>query len=149
MRGDRTVEQVQRIDEYEGFRIGDRVLVTTDQFKDPEGTGGVVNAFEGDADLRYVRVRYDEEVDGLDTFPYLPGELERRTFRVGDRVKVSVDAETSDGGPVYFGEEVVGTVTTGVNGEGDIHVRTDYGLGQLVDPRYASLLVEGSAEVTA
>ncbi|WP_327292481.1 hypothetical protein [Streptomyces sp. NBC_01198] len=135
------------ITEHEGFKVGDTVIVTTKEFEDPEGTTGKVTSFHQDRGDTFIFVT--KGAPPYDNFPYMAGELERRTFRVGDRVKVAAEAETAHGDEVYFGGEIVGEVIEEVNEDGDIGVRADYGLDQVVGPQYLMLLAEDPAEVAA
>lgn len=55
---------------------------------------------------------------------------------VGDRVIVEEDAESASGGAVYFGGEITGAVTAGINDDGDIQVTSTGGILQYVAPHF-------------
>lgn len=57
-------------------------------------------------------------------------------LKVGDRVTVAEDAETANGGTVFFDGEVEGVITGPLDSDGDFSVTADNGEEQFVAARY-------------
>lgn len=142
---------------YEGFSVGDRVVVLTAEFNDTatpgdEGTVERINAL-------YLEVRFE---DGL-IFPFRADEIglvpvveapeapEVPSFANGQRVFVPADITTRDGGPVYYddlpAEGIVVDDPLGLDDtDGNVVVEVD-GLIQYVDPALLTLVVDVEDEV--
>lgn len=145
-----TAEQLTPVEDVvqslDGFRVGDSVVVNTDGFYvfDIGDPATVTNL-----DEPYIYA----DVKGAFSFPFRSHELahadDTPSFSVGDRVLVAADAKTTDGGDVYFGSAVKGTVIAfDIEDDGNVLVEGPGIFAQYVDPKYLTLLTDGgSSEV--
>lgn len=63
-------------------------------------------------------------------------------YKEGDRVKVSADATTANGGTVFFDGEIEGVITVPADREGDVEVRSDAGIYQYVSTRFLTRIYD-------